>query len=149
MKKISLLIVAMVVAIIFAGCVGETPAVQESTWEITIGSKVFAIEDIREMDTVTINAMKKEETFSYTGVRLGVLLEAAEINDFVTLTLEAEDGYAWDISREEAMHENSILAFAVDGEDINEEKSAPIMFVSTATSTQAWVGKLATIKVGE
>lgn len=149
MKKLGFIIIALLVAASLTGCGGEDLEPVESAWEITIGDKVVAIEDIREMVTVTIEAEKKDETHSYTGVRLSVLLTEAGITDFESLTLEAEDGYSRDITREEALNQNSILAFSMDGEDLSDAKSAPLMFVSPATSTSAWVGKLKTIRVGE
>lgn len=147
MKKLSFIIIALLVAAGIAGCGGEDPV--ESAWEVTIGEKVVAIEDIREMATVTIEAEKKDETHSYTGVRLSVLLTEAGITDFESLTLEAEDGYSYVVSREEALSDNSILAYMVDGEDLKEEKSTPVMFVSSVTSSQAWVGKLKNIRIDQ
>lgn len=147
MKQLSLIIAALLVAVSLAACVGDTSGQLESAWEITIGEKVFAIEDIRDMANVTIEAEKKEEVNNYTGVRLSILLAEAEITDFESLTLEAEDGYSWEITRSEALDENSILAFAMDGEDLSDEKNAPLMFVSAVTSPQAWVGKLNNIRV--
>lgn len=150
MKKLTVLLVLALVALSIGGCNGKAPQEpKESAWEVTIGDKVFAIEDIREMETVTIEAEKKEETHSYTGVRLSVLLEAAGVGDFETLTLEAEDGYTADITKAEALHANSILAFAMDGEDLTSEKSAPLMFVSTEASSKAWVGKLKFVRLGQ
>lgn len=149
MKKLGFIIIALLVAASLAGCGGEDREPVESAWEITIGDKVVAIEDIREMETVTIEAEKKDETHSYTGVRLSVLLTEAGITDFESLTLEAEDGYSYIVSREEALSDNSILAYMVDGEDLKEEKSTPVMFVSSVTSSQAWVGKLKNIRVNQ
>lgn len=160
MKKASILFVILLVLTWVAGCGPSTPPADdpipgnddepfESAWEISVGDKVFAIEDIRKMENVTIEAEKKGETNSYTGVRLSLLLTEAGITDFATLTLEAEDGYSADITREEALDDNSILCFALDGEDLSSEKNAPLMFVSPAASSKAWVGKLKTIRVGK
>lgn len=151
MKKFVVLLAALLVVMSIAGCVSKDPEPKESAWEVFIGGDevVFAIEDIKEMETVTIEAEKKDEVHSYTGVRLSVLLKKAKVEGFETLTLEADDGYSFDITTEEAMHENSILAFAMDGEDLSSEKTEPLMFVSTETSSKAWVGRLKYVRVGK
>ncbi len=151
MKKTSLFLVALLVLTLLAGCANTPPAdePEESAWEFTIGGKIFTIEGLREMESVTIELEKKGEVNSYTGVPLSALLTQAGITDFSSLTLEAEDGYTADITQEEALHENSILCYALDGEDLNSDKNAPLMFVSEAASTKAWVGKLKFIRVGE
>jgi len=151
MNKVSLVLTVLLVLTGLAGCGAPPidPNLQESVWEITIGHKVFTLEAIREMDTVTFDAAKKDDVNSYIGVRLSKFLAEADISEFETLTLEAEDGYSYDITREEAMNDNSILAFAMNGEDLSDDKIAPLMFVSTETSPQAWVGKLKYIRVEE
>lgn len=148
------LVIGLVLSLGVSGC-SKTPPEEpfESAWEVTFigsgGEKVFAIETLKEMTAVTIEAEKKEVTNSYTGIRLSVLLAEAGITDFEELVLEAADGYQWTITREEALSQNSILAYAIDGEDLSDDKSAPLMFVSTATSARAWVGQLKTVRVGE
>jgi DMSO/TMAO reductase YedYZ molybdopterin-dependent catalytic subunit len=151
MKKTSLFLVALLVLALLAGCANTPPTdePEESAWEFTIGDKDFTIEGLRKMESVTIDLEKKGEVNSYTGVPLSVLLTEAGIADFESLTLEAEDGYSASITQEEALHENSILCYALDGEDLSSEKNAPLMFVSEAASTKAWVGKLKYVRVGE
>lgn len=151
MKKTSLFLAALLVLALLAGCANTPPTDEheESAWEFTIGGKEFTIEGLRKMESVTIDLEKKGEVNSYTGVPLSVLLTEAGIKDFETLTLEAEDGYTADITQEEALHAHSILCYALDGEDLSSDKNAPLMFVSEAASTKAWVGKLKVIRVGE
>jgi DMSO/TMAO reductase YedYZ molybdopterin-dependent catalytic subunit len=150
MKKTILIIAALLVVSLFAGCANPPPEEPtESAWKFTVGEKEFTIEGLREMESVTIKLEKKGEVNSYTGVPLSELLTKAGITDFEKLTLEAEDGYSGSINKEEALHNNSILCYALDGEDLSSEKNAPLMFVSEKASTKSWVGKLKIIRVGE
>ena len=142
-----ILVLALVLSLSLVGCTGGPEA--ESAWEVLIGEKVFAIETIKELTTITFDVEAKDEVHSYTGVRLNDLLVQADLTDFNVLILEAEDGYSFEITREAAISDNSILAFAMNGEDLTDSKTAPLMFVSSVTSPQAWVGQLKFIQVGE
>lgn len=148
MKKTILVCVSLLVLALLAGC-ANTPPAEESAWKFTVGDKEFTIEGLREMESITIELEKKGEVNSYTGVPLSVLLSEAEITDFESLTLEAGDGYTASITREEALHNNSILCYALDGEDLSSEKNAPLMFVSEIASTKSWVGNLKKVSLGE
>lgn len=147
MKKLVFMLAALLVVTMAVGCSDKAPV--ESAWEVTIGTKVYPIEELKEMDAVTFDAEKKEEVNSYTGVLLSDLLTEAGITEFETLTLEAEDGYTCEITKEEALADSSVLCYAKDGGELDSEKSAPLMFVSKATSTKAWVGKLKSVQIGE
>ncbi|UNC91958.1 molybdopterin-dependent oxidoreductase [Candidatus Contubernalis alkaliaceticus] len=127
----------------------EDPA-EESTWEFTIswadGEALFTIEELKEMQRVTLTAEVKEETNEYTGVILKNLLEKANIKEAAEVTLVAADGYSAALEGDTAFSDNTIIAFKINGEAL-EDKSAPIMLVTTEASPQVWVGQLKTIKV--
>jgi hypothetical protein len=151
MKKISVIFVLLLALASLNGC-GKTPPAPEpekSAWEFTVGAKVFTIEGLKEMKSVTLDLEMKGEVSSYTGVPLFELLAEAGVEDFQTLVLEAEDGYTGQVTREEALHKNSILCYALNGGELNKEKHAPLMFASELASTQVWVGKLKHVRVGE
>jgi len=157
MKKKTLILgsvcLMLAVLLVVAGCSQPAPEAppQESAWEITVksagGEKVIAIEDIKAMEAVTIEAEKKEEVHEYTGVKLSEILGLAEIGEAETVTLEAEDGYSATLTGAEAFSDNTLLAYQIDGADIESDKSKPIMLVSTEASSSAWVGKLKVITV--
>ncbi len=93
-----------------------------------------------------ISAQKKDETFEYAGVLLSAVLKEAGISEAAKVNLEAEDGYSSEISGEVAFSDNTILAYMVDGGDLD-SKSAPLILITTDDSPKAWVGQLVTIEV--
>lgn len=148
MKSLKVVLAGLLIFTLLAGC-KKNPVPVESAWEFAIGEKTFTLEGLRAMESITLELSMKGETKSYTGVLLSLLLAEAGIADFETLTLEGADGYSQDITRQEALAANSILCYALEGEDLQIEKSAPLMFASGTASPQTWVGKLKVIRPGK
>lgn len=151
MKKLRLLLAVLVVLSVLGGCSKSEPAPdpEQSVWDFTVAGKSFTLEGLKKMETISIELNKKGEVNSYKGVKLSLVLAEAGIGEFESLTLEAEDGYSFQITKEEALADDSILCYWMGGEDLSEEDNGPLMFASGSTSPQAWVGKLKEIRKGD
>ncbi|MGI5838683.1 MAG: molybdopterin-dependent oxidoreductase [bacterium] len=138
---------AAVLLLVLSGC--SQPPAPESAWEVTIigpdGEKAVAIEDIKAAEAVTLEAEKKEEIHAYTGIKMSSLLAMAGIDEATSVILEAADGYSATINGEVAFSDNTIVAYQIDGADIDSEKNRPLMLVTTEDSSKVWVGSLKVI----
>jgi DMSO/TMAO reductase YedYZ molybdopterin-dependent catalytic subunit len=111
---------------------GEKAAIGD--WKVDIvgvdGVTEIKSSDIEKLNPVTLEATiknKKGETKTnkYTGVKLKDILDSIGVKDFKGVTVEAGDGFSAEYDKTLATNDDTILAWAKDGEALD-EKSGPV-----------------------
>ncbi len=152
----ALLILVAVVAL--AACKGDgAPNVD---WTLSVTGDVatplsLTYRELTEMpetdltDILMEKSLGEDEVTSWSGVALETVLAQADAGSFSTLIAIAADGYAIEISAEEA--QNGIVALKRDGEWIprvaEEENMGPIRLVTPETPANRWVFQLQELQV--
>lgn len=110
----------------------ENAAIGE--WTVAIvgvdGVTEIKSSDIAKLNPITIEATIKNKagetkTNKYTGVKLKDILDSIGVKDFKGITIEAGDGFSAEYDKTLATNDDTILAWAKDGE-LLDEKSAPV-----------------------
>ncbi|MBG0786218.1 MAG: molybdopterin-dependent oxidoreductase [Anaerolineaceae bacterium] len=121
----------------------------EVTNPLTLSYADLARMDFVNLDDVLMEKSRGEdEVRSFSGVDLATLLEEAGAPaDYSTLTAIAADGYAIEISKDEAV--NGIIAIQQGGEWITEADpdAGPIRLVFPTTPANRWVFQITEISV--
>ena len=148
----------IVLALLLAGC-GGAPKVD---WELKIAGAVstpltLSYSDLAEMEMVDLNDILMEKSLgedvvtSWSGVPLETILSRAGAGDYGSITALAADGYAIEISRDEA--QGAVVALKKSGEWIvnaaDEEGKGPIRLVCPETPANRWVFQLQELQVNE
>jgi DMSO/TMAO reductase YedYZ molybdopterin-dependent catalytic subunit len=153
-KKLSWLLL-IVIPILLSGC-NSVPDVE---WTLEINGEVnnpltlsyaeLAAMDLVSLDDVLMEKSRGEdEVRSFSGVDLAALLEEAGApSDYSTLTAIAADGYAIEISKDEAV--NGIVAMKQGDEWITkaDPDAGPIRLVFPTTPANRWVFQIIEITV--
>jgi DMSO/TMAO reductase YedYZ molybdopterin-dependent catalytic subunit len=153
-KKFSWILL-IVLPILLSACNGA-PKVD---WTLKIGGEVsnpltLSYADLAAMDFVNLDDVLMEksrgedEVRSFSGVDLAALLEQAGAPaDYSTLTAIAADGYAIEISKDEAV--NGIVAIKQGDEWITDADpdAGPIRLVFPTTPANRWVFQITEINV--
>lgn len=89
--------------------------------------------DAAKLEPVTLEATiknKKGETKTneYTGVKLKDILDSIGVKEFQSITIEAGDGFTSEYDKTLAVNDDTILAWAKDGEALG-ENSGPVQMV--------------------
>jgi len=148
-------ILLIIIPILLSGC-SNVPNVE---WTLKIGGEVsnpltLSYADLVAMDFVDLDDVLMEksrgedEVRSFSGIDLATLLEEAGAPaDYSTLTAIAADGYAIEISKDEAV--NAIVAMKQDDEWITEidPDAGPIRLVFPTTPANRWVFQIIEIDV--
>jgi len=121
--------------------VGDVPEYGPGEWSLTIGGDVDApyvmsYEELRSMPattvTVDIHCVTKWSKFDmeWTGVRVRDLLARAGVRPSATHVLEhAEFGYTTNVPLADVMRDDSLVAYAYDGEDLDPIHGGPVRMV--------------------
>jgi len=116
---------------------------------LTLSYADLAAMDFVDLDDVLMEKSRGEdEVRSFSGVDLAMLLEQAGAPaDYSTLTAIAADGYAIEISKDEAV--NGIVAMKQGGEWITDvdPDAGPIRLVFPTTPANRWVFQITEIIV--
>jgi len=153
-KKLSWLLL-IIIPILLSGC----NSVPDVDWTLKIGGEVsnplsLSYTDLAAMDFVNLDDVLMEksrgedEVRSFSGVDLATLLEEAGAPaDYSTLTAIAADGYAIEISKDEAV--NGIIAMKQADEWITDADpdAGPIRLVFPTTPANRWVFQIIEIDV--
>jgi DMSO/TMAO reductase YedYZ molybdopterin-dependent catalytic subunit len=145
----------IVLPLLLSACSG----VPKVDWTLTIGGEVsnpltLSYADLAAMDFVDLDDVLMEksrgedEVRSFSGVDLATLLEQAGAPaDYSTLTAIAADGYAIEISKDEAV--DGIVAIKQGGEWITDADpdAGPIRLVFPTTPANRWVFQITEIIV--
>lgn len=145
----------IIIPILLSGC-SNVPDVDwtlvihgEVTTPLTLSYADLAAMDFVNLDDVLMEKSRGEdEVRSFSGVDLATLLEQAGAPaDYSTLTAIAADGYAIEISRDEAV--NGIVAMKQGDEWITEADpdAGPIRLVFPTTPANRWVFQITEITV--
>ncbi|MGB7606525.1 MAG: molybdopterin-dependent oxidoreductase [Lutisporaceae bacterium] len=103
-------------------------------WKVAVvgvdGVTEIKSSDIAKLNSVTIEATIKNKagetkTNKYTGVKLKDILDSIGVKDFKGITIEAGDGFSAEYDKTLASNDDTILAWAKDGE-LLDEKSGPV-----------------------
>ena len=153
-KKLGWLLL-IIIPILLSGC----NSVPDVDWTLKIGGEVstpltLSYADLAAMDFVNLDDVLMEksrgedEVRSFSGVDLATLLEEAGApTDYSTLTAIAADGYAIEISKDEAV--NGIVAMKQADEWITDADpdAGPIRLVFPTTPANRWVFQIIEIDV--
>ncbi len=90
--------------------------------------------------------------FNYTGVPLKILLEQAQASaNAISVYVQAADGYGTTISIEDAMNQNTIIAYARDGSPLTDLKNGgegPLrLIIGDDQYAQRWIKGVASIEI--
>jgi|GEM_PF-2307133 hypothetical protein len=154
MKKRSIWILLVVLAIILAGCTQAEPE-QEPEWIVTIvttnGSEIeFTDLDVADLDPIVVETIrtKKDGTVleeSWTGVTLKSVFEAKQITGYTGCSAEAADGYAVEYTAEVMDGDETIIAWLLDGVAMDEENGGPVQLVPKGQSANMYLKGLSKI----
>jgi DMSO/TMAO reductase YedYZ molybdopterin-dependent catalytic subunit len=126
-KKIALaLIIVLVAAAVPLYFYTRPAAVQEGTLQIKgqVSNPLnVTLSQLQTFTPVTVQVTLSSSgqpsangVFNYTGVPLGTLLEQAHVSSNATsVYIQASDGYGTTISMQDAMRQNTIIAYQKDG----------------------------------
>ena len=118
--------------------VGDVPKYGPGQWDLTINGLVerpFTLsgEELRALPSVTlttdIHCVTKWSKFdtSWTGVRVRDLLDRAGVQPAVTHILaHAEHGYTANLPLADVLHDESLVVYAYEGEDIEPIHGGPV-----------------------
>jgi DMSO/TMAO reductase YedYZ molybdopterin-dependent catalytic subunit len=159
MKRVKLLLFLGLVALLVAACGGGGPSVD---WDLQVSGDVadpvtLSYAELTEMTQVDLNevlmekSLGEDEVTSWSGVPLDEILERAGVEEYSSITALAADGYAIEVSAEEA--EGGIVALKREGEWItevaDEEGKGPIRLVTPETPANRWVFQLQELQVNQ
>ena len=137
-KQFSALTAIILAVSAFAVCTLYTPAARGEnstpTWQLTVAGLVehslnLTLSDIMAMPQISeyfplfcVDQPNTPVTVgNWTGVKLSYLLQDANISDdVVKVVFYASDGYSTDLSIQDAMQDNVILAYQIDGSPLVE-----------------------------
>ena len=155
MNKQSVFVVALLLAVVVAGCAGSAPKVD---WTLGISGAVssplsLSFAELADMPQIDLDEILMEKslgedtTGSWSGVALTELLDKAGAGEFVSITAVAGDGYAIEISKDEL--QDAIVALKENGEWIAEAdpEHGPIRLVCPLTPANRWTYQLMEIQV--
>ncbi len=162
MKKIIMLILALVVTFamaVSAGCTARgEEAVTSESWTIEVkdaaGKTVeFTEKDAAGLEMTEITAAHKKKDGSeamenWRGVQLSDVLDYCGANQYTVVTVEASDGYKQEFEKATIDDNGTILGFFLDGEEVSNEDGLVQLVVSTMAS-KAWVRNVSKISVIE
>jgi DMSO/TMAO reductase YedYZ molybdopterin-dependent catalytic subunit len=158
-RKGMVFLIALLLGVGLAGCGGGAPKVD---WELKITGAVstpltLSYSDLVEMEQIDLNDVLMEKSLgedvvtSWSGVPLEMILNQAGAGDYGSITALAADGYAIEISEDEA--QGAIVALKSSGEWIvnvaEEEGKGPIRLVCPETPANRWVFQLQELQVNE
>ena len=167
MKKLVIALLALIILFSCAAC-NSKPADSSSLdsassdftlanigeWRLTLatseGEKEFTGADAAKLEAVTLEATTKnkngeESTSEYTGVKLSDVLNHAGVTDLESLTVEAADGFSADFDKELALKDDTILAWAKNGEPLEGEN--PLQMVPKSGTGNQFVKTVVRITV--
>jgi DMSO/TMAO reductase YedYZ molybdopterin-dependent catalytic subunit len=154
MRRKSLFVVVLLLAVALAGC-GGAPKVD---WTLGVSGAVsnpltlnYAdLADMPQMDLSDIlmeKSLGEDTTGDWSGVALSELLNQAGAAEYVSITAVAGDGYAIEISKDEL--QDAIVALKENGKWIAEEDPdhGPIRLVCPYTPANRWVFQLMELQI--
>ncbi len=157
MKRKRWLMWLIVFAVLMLSACSGAPNVD---WELKISGDVgnpasFTYKELVNMDRVDLDEVMMEkstgedEVTSWSGVPLSDLLAEAEAGDFSTITAQAADGYAIEVTADEL--DNAIVALKDSGEWIAEVSpdKGPIRLVTPQTPANRWIFQLQELQVNQ
>ena len=154
MSRKSVLLVALLLVLVVAGC-GGAPDVD---WTLGVSGAVdnplaLSYAELAEMpqsdlsDILMEKSLGEDTTGDWSGVALDEILSQAGAGEYVSITAVAGDGYAIEISKDEL--QDAIVALKENGEWIAEADPdhGPIRLVSPYTPANRWVFQLMELQV--
>jgi DMSO/TMAO reductase YedYZ molybdopterin-dependent catalytic subunit len=155
MSRKTVLLTALLVVLVLAGCGGGAPDVD---WALGVSGAVsnpltLSYAELADMPQTDLNEILMEKslgedtTGDWSGVALDEILSEAGAGEFVSITAVAGDGYAIEISKDEL--QDAIVAMKENGEwiaDIDPDHG-PIRLVCPYTPANRWVFQLMELQV--
>ncbi len=155
MKKALLSVLLIAVLLMAAAC--SQPAPEEAKWTITIEAadgETYEFTDLDAADLTSVvvetNRTDKEGNpldQSWTGLPLKAVLESVGITEYESCTIEASDGYSKDYPKEVVDNEETIMAWLLDGEEMDEEAGGPVQMIPKGQANNMFIKNLAKVIV--
>lgn len=155
MRNKGLVTLALLLALVLAGCGGAAPKVD---WTLGVSGAVstpltLSYADLAGMPQVDLQEILMERSLGedtvgdWSGVPLTAILDDAGAAEYVSITAVAGDGYAIEISRDEL--QDAIVALKENDEWIAESDvdHGPIRLVCPHTPANRWVFQLKELQV--
>ncbi len=149
-KKVLVLIGVFALLLIAAGCTSAPPAA-EPQWIVTIevngDTMEFSDLDAAEMDPVVVETNRITRDGDaldevWTGIALKSVLEAKGVTDYTSAIVAASDGYSQEYSLEVIQRDETILAWLLDGEEMNEEDGGPVQMIPKGEANNMFIKSL-------
>ncbi len=138
---------------------GETVELDEASWRLAITGlverqiKPLTLEEIKAMESVEVMRTLKcigdpigEEQMgnaTWKGVRLSDVIQKAGVKEKTEVVVfQCADSYHAAIPKEDAMHENTILAYQMNGETLPTEHGFPVRLINPGhygTKNPKWI----------
>ena len=158
---LSLVVTALVGALLVAGLAGCGGGAPKVDWELNVSGAVgkpltLSYSELARMpqtdlsDVFMDKSLGEDEVGSWSGVVLEEILKQAEASpNYSSVTAIAADGYAVEISKDEL--QGAIVALQENGEWIAtaDPEHGPIRMVCPQTPANRWVFQLQEIQVNE
>jgi DMSO/TMAO reductase YedYZ molybdopterin-dependent catalytic subunit len=161
MKKLSLLVILLVITALLFGCTSQTaqPAPQppaEPDWEIVIEGVTsspitFTSIDAEKLQMVEIEVILRkrdgsEEKQNWKGIPLKAVLEAVGAKDYKGVIVEAADGYAKEYTLEITNRAETILGLELNGSKLD-DSLGPVQMVPKGEMGNMFIKNLSKITV--
>lgn len=160
MKKLLLIILAVMTVLSFAawmGCSTRTEeSITEAEWSISVvdadGKTVeFTGVNAASLEMVEIEALRVKKDGSETnekwkGVLLSDVLEYCGIDEYEMVAIEASDGYSKEVEASAVSDEGTILGFYLDGKEVSAEDGL-VQFIAATLPGNFWIKNVAKISL--
>jgi hypothetical protein len=152
-RNITALLLIAVLLLAAAGCTQAPPAA-EAKWTVTIeaGDDTFEFTDLDAADLTPVDVETNRTDRDgnaldqiWTGVALKDVLEAKGVTEFSSALVEAADGYSKEYSAEVINNSETIMAWLLDGEEMDEEAGGPVQMIPKGEANNMFIKNLSKV----
>ncbi len=152
-KRVLLAVLAIAMVFVLVACAAPKQAAE---WSISVeGADVsaFTNADYAKLNEVSFTAVLKNKAGEKTeqeclGVRFADIVQAIGAGEYVSISVEAADGYTQDYTPDVVNDEKTILATAIDGKSLVTEESG-VQTVAGNYPGNLWIRDVVRITVNK
>ena len=154
MKKSILALILLGTLLVISGCTAVEPDA-EVQWSVMIVAENDELVEFTDVDAQSMTAVVVETTRTdregnileqtWTGVPLKDVLVAKELAGYTGCLVEASDGYSKEYSLEIMEGDETIIAWLLDGEVMDEEAGGPVQMIPKGEANNMYIRNLVKI----
>lgn len=162
MKKVVVFVLALMMLVAMTACSQGTPSATATPdqsaqaptggagWSLKVGDCDLgstAVDESAQSVTQTLSKISKDGSLKdqvCTGYKLIDLLDMADVTDFVSIVVVAEDGYEYEISKDDAILDTTMVVVEQDGETYEIPR-----FAVDGAGSDAWVKDIVELRIVE